>query len=1501
MIVSVKADQATVAEGADGTFTVSLTGGAHSAGLVVNYAVGGSASADDYGDAASGTLTFAAERSKTITLNAEADSREEADETVTVTLSLSGQASNVSLGTPTAAAKITDRDILTASVARIPETVNEGADATFNVTLGPATSTADVVVEYKVEGAVTAADYSTPSGMLTIPMGASTGVITISTTDDNLPESAEDLTVRLTAATTAAGEVGIATGGGEMATTSIVASDGEILVSVRGGGTVNEGDDAVFTVELSGTLDSNLTVNFATRDGTAEAPGDYTAISNGALAIKAGERSAMITVSTATTPEDTRAENNETFMVTLRDTGLEAANVKIGTVGATATIRDDDPLTVNLSGPKSVEDGDPLKFTVELTGGTGSAVIRVTYQEGTNTGTATIIAGSPSDDIIAASTSDRAGETAVVNLTNVSTGAGTVRRGTSSASTRITHADIVIVSVADPAAVFEGDDIDFTVSRSTGTFTGDVVVRYATATGTAGSADFKALSDTLTISGSDDDDDVTVETKTVETKEDTRAENSETFGLTLWLVSPGDGSVELGDDRATATINDDDPLQAAVTRLQTTVLEGSDATFEVALTTGGASGSGSSAVVVSYSVVATVATTADYTEPSGKLTIRAGQSTGTIVIKTTSDNVLESDTALGLDAETLAVQLELDGATTSAGTVIAQGTSLATTIRDSDGTVVVSVADAAPVDEGQAAVFTVSLSGKVSQAVEVTASTTPSAGDDFADPQPATLFIDAGETTGTFTVQTTDDAVDPRAEPDETFPRAEADETFTLTLQPLPDTAPAGVVLGKNSATGTIRDNDPLRVNLSGPRAVAADRDATFKVELVGGTGSAGVEVEYTYTAGGTSVSTYVTIAQHTARNTFNVPSSAYDSGDTLVVTLTDVSTTGTVTRGTSQVSTEVAETTISVAKESVQEGEPLKFSVTASHVTNLVLTYSPVAGTARTPADYAAQGDTLTFPNGSGSIPDIVTESDTLNEGDETLTLRLSLVSPRPPRVRLATTATGTITDHTNDAITAAVIAGETTVTEGSPATFIVSLEGGTSTRAVVIDYTVGGDATAEDGDYTAPSGKLTISAGATAGTISIQTLDDGALDRGETLSVKLIDGSSAGKVSISDTDNEDEAETTIADASDGVTVSVKDTTVDEGETAMFTVELSGKVDADVTVNYTVAAGTATEGSGNDYEHPTETEVIITKGETTAMIPVETLDDMLAEASETFTLTLLPLPNTPAGVTLGDATATATITDDALTVTVVGQTEVPEGTDAIYTVSVTGGAGDEDVIVTYSTENSTATVGEDFSPGSDTVTIPAGDISATFTIQILPDGEVDLGEMLVLSVMAETADGDMVRAIPPAPTTILDGGSVQVSIEADPPVVAERQPATFTVKLSGTVSDVDVTLPYTIGAPTDRATADDYNPPPDQTVVIPAGETSQTISITLHADESDEPDETLSVRLQGDQLPEGVAIATGNGNGHDYGLRTYGKCDRTRVGRRRPVGHVYGRVDGGR
>ena len=174
---------------------------------------------------------------------------------------------------------------------------------------------------------------------------------------------------------------------------------------------------------------------------------------------------------------------------------------------------------------------------------------------------------------------------------------------------------------------------------------------------------------------------------------------------------------------------------------------------------------------------------------------------------------------------------------------------------------------------------------------------------------------------------------------------------------------------------------------------------------------------------------------------------------------------------------------------------------------------------------------------------------------------------------------------------------------------------------------------------------------------------------------------------------------------------MSVKDTTVDEGETAMFTVELSGKVSKEVTFTYRTAEEMPPSADEDvDYTRADDDRTIM-PGETTTTITVETSDDELAEASERFTLTVsnLRLENTEVtdadGISFGDASATATITDDALTATIEGPASVNEGEDAVYTVSVTGGGGDEQVTVTWSTEGSSAT-SDDFSPTTGTLTL---------------------------------------------------------------------------------------------------------------------------------------------------------------------------------------------------
>ena len=85
-------------------------------------------------------------------------------------------------------------DALSVSVASEEESVEEGSDANFPVTLS-GTSTADVVVKYTVVGtgdnAAEKEDYEVPGDSVTIPAGTNTATITIPIVADDLLEPDE--------------------------------------------------------------------------------------------------------------------------------------------------------------------------------------------------------------------------------------------------------------------------------------------------------------------------------------------------------------------------------------------------------------------------------------------------------------------------------------------------------------------------------------------------------------------------------------------------------------------------------------------------------------------------------------------------------------------------------------------------------------------------------------------------------------------------------------------------------------------------------------------------------------------------------------------------------------------------------------------------------------------------------------------------------------------------------------------------------------------------------------------------------------------------------------------------------------------------------------------------------------------------------------------------------------------------------------------------------------
>ncbi|CAN5617066.1 hypothetical protein BH10BAC2_BH10BAC2_06550 [soil metagenome] len=101
---------------------------------------------------------------------------------------------------------------------------------------------------------------------------------------------------------------------------------------------LNEGNSGTqqmnFTVTLSSPATQNITVNYKTKDGTALAAGDYTAV-NGTLTFTAGETIKTISVALKC---DTNIESDETFKVVLSN----PVNANISKTNATGTILNDD-------------------------------------------------------------------------------------------------------------------------------------------------------------------------------------------------------------------------------------------------------------------------------------------------------------------------------------------------------------------------------------------------------------------------------------------------------------------------------------------------------------------------------------------------------------------------------------------------------------------------------------------------------------------------------------------------------------------------------------------------------------------------------------------------------------------------------------------------------------------------------------------------------------------------------------------------------------------------------------------------------------------------------------------------------------------------------------------------------------------------------------------------------------------------------------------------------
>jgi len=204
-----------------------------------------------------------------------------------------------------------------------------------------------------------------------------------------------------------------------------------------------------------------------------------------------------------------------------------------------------------------------------------------------------------------------------------------------------------------------------------------------------------------------------------------------------------------------------------------------------------------------------------------------------------------------------------------------------------------------------------------------------------------------------------------------------------------------------------------------------------------------------------------------------------------------------------------------------------------------------------------------------------------------------------------------------------------------------------------------------------------------------------------------------------------------------DTVNITATDNTATEqGSTAgVFTVTRNHSA-GDLVVNYTVS-GSATVGT--DFLESLAGTVTILDGQTNAIVTVTAFDDSAYEGPETVTLTLA----TGSGYNVGTQSSdTVTITDNDLptiNITATDSAAAEAGTDTgTFTVD-RGVAANEDLTVNY-TIASNASNGEDYTTLSGSVTILAGQSTATITVTPIDDGLDEQDETVTLTLQANSA-----------------------------------------------------------------------------------------------------------------------------------------------------------------
>jgi chitinase len=559
----------------------------------------------------------------------------------------------------------------------------------------------------------------------------------------------------------------------------------------------------------------------------------------------------------------------------------------------------------------------------------------------------------------------------------------------------------------------------------------------------------------------------------------------------------------------------------------------------------------------------------------------------------------------------------------------------------------------------------------------------------------------------------------------------------------------------------------------------------------------------------------------------------------------------------------------ISIADASVSEGNSgvrnvtLLVSLSEPTTIPVSVSYMTADATATTAEDYVAASAAIRFDPGEVSkVITLAVVGDTNQEANETVTVVLS-----NPRNAMLGTAEATLTIVNDDEGGASLSINDVALSEGNTGSkalsFTITLSAA-SDQPVSVDYatiddtaTAGGLSATGGADYVSTSDSITFAPGETFKQVDVTINGDSLNEDDEQLVIELFNGVNALVL-------DPQGLGTIGNDDASPAISVADVNLTEGAAglrmASFQVNLSKSSGRAVSVAYSTSNGTAS--AGQDYVSTTGT-LTIDPGETSALVSVAVNGDLLNESDETFFVNLSNAVNAIVNDNLAQGTVS---NDDPLPSLVVDDVSLVEGDagtkNAVFSVSLSAPSG-RAVSVDWSTNDGTATAGQDYVAASGSLSFAAGDSVRTIFVVVNGDAQDELNETfgVELSGALNALLGDQYGA-----GTIISDDSTLPGLDIVDASVGEGNTGTVTLSLAVTLtasSAQQVKVNYT----TSNGSASsglDYQTA-SGTLTFAPGQTSQIIDITVSGDTLDEPDETVFVTLSD---PINAFVADGGGIG---------------------------------